>query len=211
MDSFTYRRDIRSNEEFADDIRRTTTAEHHWGVALQYDFCERFGPCRVEESGVDNSGEVIVEKLPNYNADKKYVFGPSDETLVEICGHQTVHYHADLYFATFKVDKLQRLASCTAVDNIIMPILDVYYVFGPEAAEHILNRLPPVMGPKSWGYKEVIQINRTNLSGCQPTSLSEMEAANFIAVHKWLPQAQAYVFDHADILYAPRKNRSSYG
>lgn len=204
MDSFTYRQDVRTVEETAADLLRTTTAEQHWGVALEYEFCARLGQCTVEEYGVDNTGKLIMGKLPNRNADKKYVFTEGDSLRVEICGHRLATYHTTLSKATFKVDKIERLLEQDCVDVIVMPILDVYYVIGVDAAKHMLDKLNPMVGDVSWGYKSVLQINRTNLSGRLPTSLDEMRAAGLIDVHTWTPQAQAYIAEHADVLYAAR-------
>jgi len=204
MDSLTYRQDVRTVAETAADISRTTRAEYHWGVALAYDFCSRFEPCTVEEYGVDNSGTLIVDKLTNYNADKKYVFATGDSLRVEICGHLGATYQETLTRATFKTDKIERLAAQNCVDIIVMPILDVYYAMGVDAAKHMLDKLTPIAGNYSWGYKSVLQINRTNLSGRWPTSLDEMRDAGLVDVCTWTPQAQAYIKQHVDVLYAPR-------
>lgn len=202
--SLAFRMDVRTPSQYAVDVSQFTTIEQYWGAALLYDFRERFGWCQLIEYGVDNTGQVIYGNLTNCNADKKYVFADGTSVRIELCSHRLVQYTDNLSFATFKLDKLERLAARMNVDAIAMPILDSYYLFDSVGAAHILNTIKPT-ADKDWGYKSTIRIQRSSWRD-SGTSINQMLDTGLLERHCWQPQAQEFISQHYHILYAPRKS-----
>lgn len=203
--SLSSRMDVRTTGQFAVDVSQFTTIEQYWGVALLYDFRARTGSCDVIDYGVDNTGQVIYGNLKNCNADKKYVFPDDSSIRIEICSHSRVEYTPDLAFATFKVDKLERLAARRHVDAIVMPILDSYYMFDDIGAAYMLDSIEPTCDRDAWGYKPVIRIQRKNWRD-NGASIEYMLQSGMLERHCWCPQAHEFISQHYHILYEPRRS-----
>ena len=70
--SLATRRDIRSVEQFANDIELNTAKEKVWSYVFQSQMEEKIGFCERIGNGVDNSGKIIQGDLKNNNVD--YIF-----------------------------------------------------------------------------------------------------------------------------------------
>src|SRR3954463_13760880 len=116
--SLDHRRDVRSEDVFAQNIEDYTEREQRWAEALRIDLVERGLRCRTGDTGVDNSGGLIRGKIGHCNPDKIFRF-PHGWKLVEI---KTIPEY--LYqFMTFKV---RSFASCIKNEAVVLvPKLNV--------------------------------------------------------------------------------------
>lgn len=134
--SIDYRKDIRTTEEFNEDIKDYTEREMYWGIILRHDFIERGKTCLIEESGVDNTGNLIIGKLPNYNADKIFKFSDGTKQYIEI---KTIPENTKDFF-TFKSFSLKSCVQQNAY--ILVPRSWVYYLLSPRACDYIYRNYP---------------------------------------------------------------------
>lgn len=130
--SYKFRKDNRSDEQFAEDIRRAHLIEHVWAMALQADFGDRGQPCEIECNGVDCDGTVIDGVIGHHAADWKFVFDGGDllievKTIPEWCKD----------FCTFKLSSLKACAKEGAY--IIVPRRESYCLYSPEACERLIK------------------------------------------------------------------------
>jgi hypothetical protein len=136
MSSLDFRRDKRTIEQFANDVEDFTEREACWGVILRHDFIEKGKPCSVEEYGVDNSGRVILGRLPNSNVDKVFNFANGNKRLIEI---KTIPERVKNFF-TFKISSLLTCVEQNAY--IIVPRSCSYYVLSPDICDYFYKNYP---------------------------------------------------------------------
>jgi hypothetical protein len=176
--SLNRRKDQRSEEVFGHNIKDYTEREHVWSIALRTDFNERGLTCEVHDHGVDGTGELITDKLANYNADKKYAFEGGKEMLIEV---KTAPEWLTKFF-TFKVFCLKE---CVAEDAwVCVPRMASYYLFEKPALQKMLK------------FKHAIY------RGFSPNDLAvriPMEKINKMVDdkiahhHSWMPKAKKHV------------------
>ena len=132
--SYATRKDIRTDEEFADDIALDTAKQRCWAVILQKYFSERTGKvCEKIEYGVDNDGNVVHGNLKNNNVDNIFVFG-DDQRKVEI---KTIPEWCN-DFMTFKASSLR---SCVQQEAyIIVPKRLVFYTYSTKMCDHLYKK-----------------------------------------------------------------------
>jgi len=178
IDRYTRRRmDHRTEEDFRTDMFQFTGKERRWGEILQEEFRARGNRCTVNESGVDNTGEVIRGKLANCNPDKQYLFpGRDEKRYVEIKtipeGHNKFH--------TFKVSALLGCLEYGAL--IIVPKMDHYFMYGAKAMELMLERCNLIHDFKPFGCKPCVQPSMTFIKW--------MESQGLVLKKIWTPEAR---------------------
>ena len=189
--SLDHRRDERTVEVFANNIEDYTEREHYWSLALRIDFEERGTICEVEDYGVDGSGRLIRETLPNHNADKKFVLANGREWLIEI---KTAPESLTKFF-TFKVHCLQQYIKQGAWVSV--PRLNEYYLFSPTALQHFLDnfehRIYHGFSPNDIAVR--VQMDFTD------RMVDEQHGIR----RPWEPRAQMYVNKNAKLLTRERK------
>lgn len=192
MDKYVLMRmDDRTTEDFQEDLSQYTEKEFYWGIALRYHLCEIGLPCAIEEHGVDNTGKLIPGRLPNHNADKIYHFLNGDTMKVEI---KTIPEWCNEYM-TFKVCALKGCWSQGA--RILVPKSSRFHMFGKDAFEYLLEKLPVRTNIKSFGYKPVVRA---------PTPMIEdMMEKGMIVQKEWSPKAKRYINSISHILLAERR------
>ena len=190
--SLEHRRDDRTEEVFEHNIEDYSEREHYWSLALRLDFEERGITCEVEDHGVDGSGRLIRDTLPNHNADKKFILEDGREWLIEI---KTAPEYLRKFF-TFKVFCLEQCIEQGAWVSV--PRLAQYYLFKPSCLEQFLN-------------SHEHRIYR----GFSPNDVSVRIPMDFInnmihehhAMHRtWKPRAKMFVDANQEILTRERKN-----
>lgn len=130
MNSLDFRRDKRTVEEFANDVEDFTEREAYWGVILRHDFIEKGKFCCLEDYGVDNSGKIILGRLPNINVDKVFHFANGKKKFIEI---KTIPEGVKKFF-TFKASSLLSCVEQNAY--IIVPRSCSYYVLPPDICDY---------------------------------------------------------------------------
>jgi hypothetical protein len=136
MQSLEIRRDNRSVDVFSENIKDFTQREYYWGIALRIDLCERGHICEIEEHGVDNDGNLILNRLPNYNVDKIFKFEDGRQINIEI---KTIPEYVRNFF-TFKVSSLKSCLEQNA--HVLVPKKDNYYLILNKGINEILNNYP---------------------------------------------------------------------
>lgn len=194
-----YRMDVRELADYKTDIKQYTVIEQHFGKALQLHFTEAGWPCTVGEYGVDNSGDVIYDELPNFNPDKIYTFAKDGCTFsqkVEIKSWPETKSQGLLDKMTFKVSALKGTLCHQAV--LVVPTRNEFFYFPEKAMNWMLQRLPVRTDLKPWGYKPVVVL---------PTQQAfEMVRNNYVIHCAWKPKAFKYVDQHDHILFASRES-----
>ncbi len=204
--SIDHRRDVRPIETFGHNIKDYTEREHHWSKALHLDFEQRGLICELSDYGVDGTGELILDKLTNYNADKKYhILKLEKELLVEI---KTAPEYLNGFF-TFKVFCLRECVSEGAW--ICVPAAGIerrpsgYFLFKPAALEIMLDKKKYVQR-KYW--------NETTNKGFSPNDIAvripmghiqQMVDDKLAIWRDWMPKAKRYIQEHLDILTREKK------
>jgi len=186
------RMDERTVEDFEEDIAQFTEKEFYWGIALRYDLGQLGMPCKIEEHGVDNTGELIRGRLPNHNADKIYHFmdrrSPKKveiKTIPEWCKN----------FFTFKVSALKGCHAQGAY--ILVPRSECYYLLGKKAFVHLLKNLRVRTDIETFGLKPCVRP--------EMDMIEQMTDDGIITRREWKPKAREYVIRMSDILFKERK------
>ena len=189
IDRYTQNRiDNRTIEEFRTDMHQFTEKEKRWGEVLAEEFKSRGHMCAVNESGVDNTGAMILGKLANCNPDKLYVFsGIKEKMYVEIKTIPEKHNR----FHTFKVSALKGCLHYGAL--ILVPKLKYYFMYGAKAMELMLDRCNVV---PFFGNKPCVQPSMT--------FIKEMESQGIIIKKIWTPEARLIIKRFKEVLAADR-------
>lgn len=136
MNSLDLRRDNRSIDVFSHNIKDYTEREYYWGIALRIDLCELGMHCEIEENGVDNDGNLILNRLPNYNVDKIFKFKDGRTVHVEI---KTIPQYVRNFF-TFKTNSLKSCLDQNA--HILVPRKDNYYLILNKTIKYVFDNYP---------------------------------------------------------------------
>lgn len=133
--SLDFRRDNRSVEVFADNIRDFNERENIWAEAYRLHLTGHGHNTNCKAHGVDMSGKLIKGKLRNHNED--FIFNVDGiDIKVEI---KTIPEHNSDYM-TFKTHALYK---CIENDSrILVPKLNEHWVFGPKACKAIIENCP---------------------------------------------------------------------
>jgi hypothetical protein len=183
--SLDFRKDTRSVQEFAEDIAQFTQKEHFWGLALRLDFCERGMPCEIEEHGVDNSGELILGHLPNYNVDKIYNFLDGTKQHIEI---KTIPERTKGFF-TFKLTSISACIKQKA--HILVPRSWAYYLIPPETCS-ILLRYPSKIHERFAPGKPAVRIYESDIN--------EFIRQKKILKNQWKHKADKFIKENSKIM-----------
>jgi hypothetical protein len=146
--------------------------------------------CEVRDHGVDGSGEIIRDKLANYNADKKYKLASGKDMLIEI---KTAPEWLNSFF-TFKVFCLRECVSDSAW--VCVPRVAGYYLFKPSAIEKML------------GYRHAIYkgFSPNDIAVRIPMSdILQMVEDKDALYREWRPKAVRYVQQNLEILTRDKK------
>ena len=196
MDKYVLMRmDNRTEEDFKEDLSQFTKKEFYWGIALRYHLCEIGLPCMIEEHGVDNTGKLIPGRLPNHNADKIYHFLNGDTMKVEI---KTIPEWCN-NFMTFKVCALKGCWNQGA--RILVPNKSCFHMFGNDAFQHLLEKLPARTDVKSFGNKPVIRAHTP--------MIEDMIRKGMIMKKEWTPNASKYIDSMSHILLEERRTAAA--
>lgn len=189
--SLDHRRDVRSVEVFGHNIKDFTEREHHWSIALKYDFQQRGLMCEVSDNGVDGTGDLITDKLANYNADKKYALSNGKDMLVEI---KTAPEWLNKFF-TFKVFCLKKCIADGAWVSV--PRVAGYYLFKPQSLEKMVAEYKH---DKYRGFSKTDWAVRIPMD-----DITQMVTDNFALYREWSPKAVRYIKVNLDILNREKK------
>ena len=132
MKSLDKRRDMRSIDVFAKNIKDFTQREFCWGVAFKTYLQENGFNCEILENGVDNSGSLIINELENNNPDKIFIF-QDKKILVEI---KTIPEHINNFF-TFKVSSLISCLEHNAI--ILIPKKNEFFIILTQTINKLLE------------------------------------------------------------------------
>ena len=198
MDSLAFRRDVRTVDEFSDDIQQFTTNETLWGQIISIDLHHKGLSCSVLDCGVDNTGRLITDKLPNLNADKQFIFPDDDVLNVEISAHR---FTPPKTF-TFKVDKLDRCVS-GGVDLIAVPWRYKNHFLDAVCADYLLQNVPATNNAYGWGGKKVVQIPYYG----ETDSVASLERSGLMSAEPWSDPAEEQIKKWQGVLFAERQNR----
>jgi hypothetical protein len=183
--------DDRTKSEFAEDIRQFTAVEMHLGNALRMDFNERGLKCSQHEYGVDNSGELILGKLENFNPDKIFNFEDGTEQKIEI---KSLPEFCWDYF-TFKESALKGCIHHEA--KILVARKEDYFLILPEAHKWMLENLEVKTNYKGWGGKRCVRIKMG--------AVYSLVRSGSIIQRDWMPGALLYVEENGDIIFEERR------
>jgi hypothetical protein len=187
------RMDNRTEEEFSEDISQFSLKEFYWGIGFRYDLCERGMPCQVLEHGVDNTGKLIRGRLPNHNADKRYVFTNGMKTMdVEI---KTIPEECTGFF-TFKVSAIKGCYRHKA--KILVPMMEDYHLLGNKAFFWLLENCEVRTDYKGWGGKACVRVNAWQMR-C-------LVREGLVSYKKWMPKAKSFVNSIKHILLEERRS-----
>jgi hypothetical protein len=132
MKSIDHRRDVRTIAKFGQDIKLGAKKERIWGKILLESFNKSGENWEVIEHGVDNTGKLILGKLPNYNVDKIFFYKTKNKKiLAEI---KTIPENL-CSFMTFKERSLIECIKNKAC--IIVPKRYKYYLYKKEACFYL--------------------------------------------------------------------------
>lgn len=187
------RMDIRTMDEFEEDLDQFTEKEFYLGIAFRYELCARGMECEVLEHGVDNTGKLIKGRLPNHNADKMYKFKSGRKPMcVEI---KTIPEYCLPFHFTFKISALYSCIKQSA--KILVPGENSYHLLGREAMVWILENGEISDEFEGWGGK-----------WCSRISAWEMRCLvrdGKVTNNEWTPRAQEFIASVKDVILAERK------
>jgi len=195
MDSLAFRKDVRTVDEFAADIRQFTANENLWGQIINIDLQHKGFSCTVRDHGVDSTGSLITEKLENLNADKQIVFSDSDVLSVEISAHR---YTPPKTF-TFKTDKLLRCAD-GFVDLIAVPWRYKNHFLDSACAVYLLENVTAQTDAFGWGGKKVVRIPYYG----EHDSVIGLCRAGYLSSEPWSEPAMQQIQKWQGFLFADR-------
>jgi hypothetical protein len=188
--SLDYRKDGRTVEEFQKDIEDFTEREMYWGFILRCDLTEKGRPCLIEDFGVDNSGNLIEGRLPNYNADKLFKFLDGTEQPIEI---KTIPETTKDFF-TFKAFSLKSCIKQKAF--ILVPRSWTYYLISPKGCENICQNYPSKIYPRFSENDPAIRIYLNDIQ--------ELIQQRMISKHTWTEKAKNLIKINSSILFRKR-------
>lgn len=193
MKSLDIRRDNRSIEVFSDNIKDFTQREYYWGIALRIDLCERGAVCEVEEHGVDNDGNLILNRLPNYNVDKIFKFKDGRQINIEI---KTIPEYVRNFF-TFKVSSLKSCLEQNA--HVLVPKKDNYYLILNKGINEILNNYPHKI---YWNFKTNKGFSPNNLAvRIFSEDIEKFIKEKNIAKREWKIKAKRFIQKNNETLF----------
>jgi hypothetical protein len=188
--SIKQRKDLRSIELFSFHIKDFTTRELIWAEILQSDFKYRGINCTIKDLGVDNTGGIILGKLPNHNVDKKIIFQDGKELNLEI---KTIPEYLKSFF-TFKVNSLKSCIEQNA--KILVPRKNNFYLIGQKAIKYFLkNNVPKIY--KNFSPNDfAVRINMNEI---------EYLIENKSIINKiWTLEAKKIIIEYSNILFAEK-------
>lgn len=187
MNSLDKRKDSRSLDVFEHNIKDFTEREYYWGLALRIDFCERGINCQIEEHGVDNQGNLILGRLPNYNVDKIFNFTNGKKMHIEI---KTIEEYVKNFF-TFKVSSLNSCVQQNA--HIIVPRSSHYYLIKNETIKEILKNYKHAIYEKFHKKEKAVRIFTDNIEN--------MIVYKKIIKNKWKEKAKDFILKNYNIVF----------
>lgn len=188
------RMDHRTIEEMGTDVEQFTIKEFYWGMALRYEFIARGYPCSVEEHGVDNTGSLILGRLPNDNVDKKINFTDgSPSMLFEIKA-------APDWCNDFHTLKKYTVESCLRQRAFFfVPQTFRYFMYGNEALKAVQDNYR-LIKPRKWGSKPCWRPDME--------FIMELVEKKLVLLRNWTPEALEYIERFKDILTEERRTDS---
>lgn len=183
--SLNSRRDERSVDVFADNIRDFNERENIWAEAFALQKREHGANVSYKAHGVDMSGKLIKGKLSNHNEDFIFTIDGVDWK-IEV---KTIPEWNNEYM-TFKTHALHNCVTNKSL--ILVPKLTEYWVFGPKAIAVILEKCPA----RIWsGFSPNDLANRV-----WRDTIDELIDANLVWWDKWIGQAREFVQSHKNRL-----------
>jgi hypothetical protein len=134
--SYSHRKDDRTDEEFANDLKQYHELEEKWANTFLEQLRAEGHKVELERCGVDPSGEVLKNLPLGCNIDRRYNFEDGKSYLLEI---KTAPDECETKwdFFTFKASSLKHCLKYDAF--ILVPMSSRYYLFSPKALNIILN------------------------------------------------------------------------
>lgn len=188
------RMEDRTVEEMETNVEQFTIKEFYWGMALRYEFIARGHPCSVEEHGVDNTGKLILGRLPNDNVDKKFNFTDgSPSMLVEIKGVPD-------WCNDFHTLKKYTVHSCLRQKAFFFaPQTSRYFMYGNEALRAVMENYR-LIRPRTWGRKPCWRPDME--------FIMELVEKKLVVLRDWTPSALAYIERFREVLTEERRTDS---
>jgi hypothetical protein len=187
MNSLDHRRDNRSVNQFSKNIADFTQREYLWGIALRKDFCQRGKICTMLEHGVDNLGNLIKGRLPNYNVDKIYKFIDGHKMHIEI---KTVPDTCP--FWTIKTSSL--LACKREKAFMLIPKSQFFWLFPWETCDYFYKNFDHRIYPRFSPNDLAVRIFQ----------LESLEKNKIIYRFQWLSQAREFIMKNYNTLFAKK-------
>lgn len=184
--SLEHRRDRRSISNFRKNLQDFTEREYFWGLALRIDFCQRGKTCQVIEHGVDNSGKLIENRLPNYNVDKIYKFLDGTTRHIEI---KTIPEYC--VYWTIKVSSLKSCVNEKAF--VLIPKSNFYWLFDWQTCLYLI---------KKYEHKIIPEFSPNDLSiRIYKYEIEQLENNKKIYKYTWLENARKFIKENSNILF----------
>lgn len=194
--SLAYRRDVRSNEVFEDNIGDYSERELYWSYVFREECNARGIHCiRVDDNGVDGSGALIEGRLANYNADKVFCFEDREDLLVEI---KSVPPESP-YF-TFKVHCLEQYIQQGAC--LLVPRLGEHYdwhMFKHRSLRMLLDNYPHAYYANFSSNDIAVRIWNADIN--------RMINEGLVTWREWTPMARSVIRRHYGILTRKKRTR----
>lgn len=132
--TLNHRKDTRSVQVFKSNLLDFHQREKLWISIYAEELRQNKHKVEVEDFGVDNTGKLIKDSLPNHNPDYKLIIDGVEQLIeVKTCPENSPTF-------TFKVGSLK---TCIEHNSLILvPKSGVYYIIEPPSMEHLLETLP---------------------------------------------------------------------
>jgi len=185
------RADHRTFGDMASDVEQYTIKEWYWGMAMRYDLIARGHPCSIQEHGVDNTGRLIMGRLPNDNVDKKINFEDgSPSILFEIKGVPN-------WCNGFHTLKKLTVESCLRQKALFFaPQTFRHFTYGNKALREVKENFP-LIRVRSWGNKPCYRPEMDFIMSIVDRGL--------VSLNNWTPLAQKYINRFKHILDEERR------
>lgn len=184
MTSLDHRRDNRSVKQFEKNIKDFTQREYIWGIALRKHFCQTGKICTMLEHGVDNFGNLIKDRLPNYHVDKIYNFENGTKKHIEI---KTIPEYCD--FWTIKVSSL--LACINEKAFVLIPKKDFFWLFYWETSKYFYEKYEHKIYEKFSPNDLAVRIH----------NLKDLEKNKRIYKLNWSSKAKEFIINNENVLF----------
>lgn len=196
--SLDKRRDNRTKEKFASDIKSWTEKEKKWSKIIEADLKSRGFAVEVKDNGADNTGELI-EKPTRKLSNLDYIFVINHRPiLADIKTNDRGVDFGDVPCLTIKVSSIREAISVDG--RLIVVDRDYFIIFRRDVLKIMIKNIKPKIYEAFSPNDYCLRINKADY----PKYISDKRIENMAEVRRWTKEAQQIIKEKENELFRKR-------